>query len=407
MDGTHYLVLFVLGAAVVLSCSALVQMLVARRAIRSSTQWNAIFFPSGAFVVMSVVILFDVGNRTSHSLREDVLIVATFLLALGATLGVRSLVRAMRGQQVRDDELAVLRLRYERLFKANEMPIVVFERESLRVVDVNDSALLVLGGTRAGLLSTTFDALSFGQDVRAEFDRADSEGRQHVELNHRERDGGSRDLLVHLSTGDVAGAHLTYGIIEDVTERNAARVELLEQKELLAHLADHDALTGLANRRVLDVVLEHAYARGRRGVPGSLLFIDVDDFKEVNDRQGHEAGDAVLVAIARVLENGVRAPGDVIVRLGGDEFAILLEDTDLPDATVIAERLVASVRDGFEGLGLSVGVASVRGASDTLEVVRRADVCMYAAKAAGGSRVIVATPQPADSAPVVPLKEES
>ena len=113
------------------------------------------------------------------------------------------------------------------------------------------------------------------------------------------------------------------------------------------------------------------------------------------------------MAIARVLENGVRAPGDVIVRLGGDEFAILLEDTDLPDATVIAERLVASVRDGFEGLGLSVGVASVRGASDTLEVVRRADVCMYAAKAAGGSRVIVATPQPADSAPVVPLKEES
>jgi len=393
MDGTHYLVLVVLGSAVVLSGAAVVQLLVARHAIRSRPQWNAIFFPSGAFLVMSVVILIDVGNRLVHPVGEYVLIVATFLLALGAALGVRSLVRGMIDQQERDDELAVLRMRYERLFKGNEMPIVVFERDSLRIIDINDSALAALGGTRAGLASTTFDALGFEQDVRAELDRADAEGLQHIELSRRGRDGAADDLLVHLSTGDVAGAHLAYAIIEDVTERNASRAELLRQKELLAHLADHDALTGLPNRRVLDSVLDHAFARGRRGVPGSLLFIDIDDFKEVNDVQGHQAGDAVLVQIARVLERGVRAPGDVVVRLGGDEFAILLEAIDLDDATVIAERLVLAVRDGFHGLGLSVGIASVRGAADTLAVVRRADECMYAAKATGGSRVIVADPQ--------------
>ena len=172
-----------------------------------------------------------------------------------------------------------------------------------------------------------------------------------------------------------------------------ARTEVAQLKAQLEGLRDQDPLTGLPNRRVLDSVLDHAFARGRRGVPGSLLFIDIDDFKEVNDVQGHQAGDAVLVQIARVLERGVRAPGDVVVRLGGDEFAILLEAIDLDDATVIAERLVLAVRDGFHGLGLSVGIASVRGAADTLAVVRRADECMYAAKATGGSRVIVADPQ--------------
>ena len=372
-----------LGLAIVFSGAAVFQMLVARRAVRSRTQWNAVFFPAGAFLVMSIVTFLDVASEETPPAGQTPLVIATFLMALGAAIGVRTLLREMRGQQGRDDELFVLRMRYERLFKSNEMPIVVFDRDSLSIVDINTSGVELFGGTPEGLLSTTFDALGFEQDVRAELGAAEAAGRAHVELRRPTRGGGASDLLVHLSAGEVAGERLVYAICEDVTERNAARREL-------AHLADHDALTGLPNRRVLDVVLEHAFARGLRGVPGSLLFIDVDDFKEVNDIQGHLAGDAVLVAIARVLEKGVRAPGDVVVRLGGDEFAILLEAIDVEDAAVIAERLVEAVRDGFAGLGLSIGVGSVRGAADPLEVVRRADECMYAAKAAGGSRVIVA-----------------
>jgi len=377
------LVRSMLGLAIIFSGAAVFQMLLARRAVRSRTQWNAVFFPAGAFLVMSVVTFLDVASEEVPPAGQTPLVIATFLMALGAAIGVRTLLREMRQQQGRDDELSVLRLRYERLFKSNEMPIMVFDRDSLSLVDINDSGVGLFGGTREGLLSTTFDALGFEQDVRAVLDRAEAEGRGHIEVRRPTRSGGVCDLLIHLSMGEVAGARLVYGICEDVTERNAARVEL-------AHLADHDALTGLPNRRVLDVVLEHAFARGSRGVPGSLLFIDVDDFKEVNDLQGHQAGDAVLVAIARLLERGVRAPGDVVVRVGGDEFAILLEAIDLPEATVIAERLVVAVRDGFAGLGLSIGVGSVRGAADTVEVIRRADECMYAAKAAGGGRVIVA-----------------
>ena len=98
-------------------------MLLAPRAVRSSAEWGAIFFPSGAFLVMSFVIYVDVGSRTVHPTGEYALVAATVVLALGAALGVRSLLHSMVEQQARDDELTSLRVRYERLFKANDMPI--------------------------------------------------------------------------------------------------------------------------------------------------------------------------------------------------------------------------------------------------------------------------------------------
>jgi diguanylate cyclase (GGDEF)-like protein len=389
----HVLVLSTLGLAVAFSGAAVIQMLVARRTVQSRTQWNAIFFPATGFMFTTLVILSDVGGRQIYSVGEELFVVATLVLAVGAAMGVRSLLRTMRDQNSHEEELLVLRLRYERLFKGNEMPIVVFDLDSLHIVDVNGSGLELFQGTRAGLLSTTFDALGFEQDVRSELARAEGDGSWHVELRHRTREGGHLDLLVHLSVAEVAGKRLAYGIIEDVTERNAARAQLLEQKELLAHLADHDALTGLPNRRVLDAVLGRAFARGLRDIPSALLFIDVDDFKQVNDVYGHQAGDVALTVISRLLETDVRA-GDVVARHGGDEFAVLLEAIDLGGAAAIAERLVGDVREHFPDLGLSIGVAPLAGASDTIEVVRRADQCMYAAKQAGGNRVVVYTADP-------------
>lgn len=389
----HDMVLIVLGAAVLLSGSAVAQMLLAPRTIRSSAEWGAIFFPSGAFLVMSFVIYVDVGSRTVHPIGEYALVAATVVLALGAALGVRSLLRSMVEQQARDDELTSLRIRYERLFKANDMPIVVFDSGSLAIVDVNDSGEELFGRTRGELLSASFDSLDFEQDARAELALADSEGRGQVELRRRTPGGEVRNLVVHLSVGEVAGVRLWYGICEDVTERNAARAELLAQQQQLAHLADHDALTGLPNRRVLDTVLARALARAEREVPSALLFIDVDDFKQMSDVHGHQAGDAALTAIARLLEAGVRA-GDVVVRIGGDEFAVLLEGIELMAAAGIARRLVVTVRERYADLGLSVGVVPVVASADMVEVVRRADECMYAAKAAGGNRAMVKAAPP-------------
>jgi diguanylate cyclase (GGDEF)-like protein len=388
----HVAVLVALGLALVFSVAAVIQMLVARPSIRSSTQWNAIFFPAGAFVVMSIVVLVDVGTKLTHSGVEYLLVLATLLLALGSAMGVRSLLQAMRVQQANEDELGFLRMRYERLFKGNEMPIVVFDHGSLAIVDVNGSGEALFGSDHERLMSAFFDALGFEQDARVALESAAAEGRRNVELRHTGPDGSPHDLLIHLSVGEVAQSKLVYGIIEDVTERNAARAELLEQKRLLAHLAEHDALTGLPNRRVLDAALERALARSRRDVPAALLFIDVDDFKRVNDLQGHLAGDAVLTSIAHLLSSGVRA-GDIVVRDGGDEFAILLEGITLPGAAVIGERLVAATRARYAEVGLSIGAASLEGAADAADVIRRADQCMYAAKSAGGNRVVVADEQ--------------
>lgn len=378
----------VLLVSIVCAAAAVLQMLVSYRKIRSRMQWNAVFFPAGAFLVMNLTILIDLGSKSAHTPREYLLSLVTLLLAVGEVTGVRSLLRIMRQQQVSDDENDFLKLRYERLFKGNDMPIVVFDHRTLQIADANLAAETLFECDGPSLLARQLQGLGFEQDVKVEMARAEAQGRGYLELRRHPGDASTQDLLVHVSIVEVADSVVAYGIIEDVTERNSARASLLEQSELLEHLADHDALTGLPNRRVLDEVLERAFARGKRGVPGALMFIDVDEFKLVNDLQGHQAGDAVLVAIARLLVKDVRG-GDVVVRVGGDEFAVLLEGMDVPGAAAIARRLVAAVRHRFSDLGLSVGVASIEGATDTVDVIRRADECMYAAKKAGGNRVIV------------------
>ena len=181
---------------------------------------------------------------------------------------------------------------------------------------------------------------------------------------------------------DEGGAFLGYvASCSDVSEAK-------EQAERLAYMADHDALTGLASRLVLRIALDRAFARAQRDVPSILLVIDVDRFKAINDRMGHRSGDTVLVSVARLLTEGTRA-ADVVARLGGDEFAVLLEMTEIEGAVVIAQRLVDETRSRLEETGLSIGVASLAGADDVTEVMRRADESMSDAKNGGGSRVVV------------------
>lgn len=146
-----------------------------------------------------------------------------------------------------------------------------------------------------------------------------------------------------------------------------------------------DALTGLGNRTLLLDRLEHRLARAdRSGAPVTVLFLDLDRFKLVNDSLGHGVGDQLLVAVAERLRTCIR-DGDVCVRLGGDEFAILVDAE--ADAEAVARRIIAAVERRFEidgreaFIGVSVGIASGRDAAETL--LRNADVAMYHAKRAG------------------------
>jgi diguanylate cyclase (GGDEF)-like protein len=165
----------------------------------------------------------------------------------------------------------------------------------------------------------------------------------------------------------------------------------------LEHQAFHDGLTNLPNRALFRERVGHALRRrSQAGTPLALLFIDLDDFKTVNDQLGHAAGDDLLVAVAARLKTCVRGE-DTVARLGGDEFAILLEQASSHEVAVrVAGRILESMRPPFplQGrqvqVGASVGV-TVSGATEVDAVLREADVAMYTAKARGKGRFELAT----------------
>jgi len=179
------------------------------------------------------------------------------------------------------------------------------------------------------------------------------------------------------------------GNYRDITER-----KLLEAQ--LAHQASHDALTGLANRTLFRDRLQHALARGRRHrEPVAILFLDLDDFKTVNDSLGHSAGDELLVAVANRLRGCMRE-SDLAARFGGDEFAALFEDTAGPDAETAAKRILRTLAPQVDVQGhpirvqASIGIAVVDdGSCDPEELLREADAAMYAAKARGKGQYAV------------------
>lgn len=182
--------------------------------------------------------------------------------------------------------------------------------------------------------------------------------------------------------------HHFISIKQDVTSRRRS-------EERIRYLALHDPLTDLPNRRSLEASLERIISRARRGTVSSLLLIDLDNFKVVNDSVGHPSGDQVLVDLARLLSSDLR-PGDEVARLGGDEFVILLEGIPTEVARLTAERLRKLVdahrfRVGEKvfALSISVGAVPVDGSLDAPAVLSVADAALYTAKDKGRNRVVV------------------
>lgn len=253
------------------------------------------------------------------------------------------------------------------------------------------------GGTLclADLHATDVDAalraaaveLSIASLAAATLTRADgSAGGILCVLDDVRRNWTAEEVAILAEFGNMAGTELQ--LRQMLSER-----EVREQK--LRHESVHDPLTGLPNRALFMRRLSDATHRARRGQDGlfSVLFLDVDGFKLVNDSMGHHVGDEMLVTIARRLEGCVRG-GDIVARLGGDEFAILLERiTDVRDAAMVAERVQEALQlplsiGGYEhATSASIGVALSTGVSEQPEyVLRSADTAMYRAKNSGRGR---------------------
>ncbi len=184
-------------------------------------------------------------------------------------------------------------------------------------------------------------------------------------------------------------------------------VQLGELQAQLEHQALHDPLTGLANRALFTSLVANAIDRGeRKHRPLAVLFLDLDDFKAVNDRLGHAIGDSLLVAAAERLRRSLR-PGDAAARFGGDEFAVLLQDiAGIGGAATAADRIGAELRQPFriEGrdarVSASIGIATntYGDHSDAAELLRNADLAMYIAKRRGKGRFEVFEPSMYDAA---------
>jgi diguanylate cyclase (GGDEF)-like protein/PAS domain S-box-containing protein len=231
------------------------------------------------------------------------------------------------------------------------------------------------------------DAPRIAAALAAQF--ADAAHEYALEVRMRTREGAWRWVLTR---GDVverdgAGAPVRMvGTHVDVDARKALEAELLRQ-------AQHDALTGLANRARFRERVERALARADRPAGSvTVLFLDLDDFKTVNDTLGHPAGDRLLSLVAERLLNATRGC-DTVARLGGDEFAVLLENVrGDADAVAVAARATAAMRAPFDldgrqaSIGASVGIARATSGDTADTLLRNADLAMYRAKGTGKGR---------------------
>jgi diguanylate cyclase (GGDEF)-like protein/PAS domain S-box-containing protein len=226
-------------------------------------------------------------------------------------------------------------------------------------------------------------------------------GTAHAELRYRHRDQSWR--YVEAIASNLTNEPSVAGIVitaRDIHDRKSLEAELV-------HQAFHDPLTSLANRALFIDRLQHALNRSAaRGGTVAVLFLDIDQFKVINDSLGHHIGDELLVALGERLRKVVR-PSDTIARMGGDEFTLLLEDVDCPgDVEAAARQIQESMTSPFSLLGhevfascsIGITISGERGLSDAGQLLRSADVAMYQAKSRGSGRFEVFDPHMDQSA---------
>ena len=271
--------------------------------------------------------------------------------------------------------------RYRRLVELAPDGIIMCTKASIKFAN---SAAIQLAGVKS-----RYDVIGAPISQFLEFELRNAE--QAVGVPRAARWKRKDGTVLHVQVSEIADARdgSAQYLVRDITE-------IKNREAALAHRAEHDWLTGLVNRARfearLDELLMTGSAPARLGASRqvAVLFIDLDGFKPINDRYGHAAGDAVLVAVAERLKDSTRG-SDLVARLGGDEFAILLEVRDHDEVTRVADRILTSldraiVHEGQElKVGASIGIADTHVGGDTpaltaAELLHAADLAMYAVK---------------------------
>ena len=282
--------------------------------------------------------------------------------------------------------------RFRRAFEEAPIGMAMLDADG-RFVRVNDALCDITGYSRDQLEATSLDAITHPDDLGAakqELGRVLAGGAAGHRLEKRLVHAARRPVLVAMQATllrDSAGNPLNIlAQIQDITDRR-------RYEDRLRHLADHDALTGLLNRRSFEREVESHRARTERyGGGGAAIMLDLDHFKFINDTLGHGAGDETIARAATVLRSRLRET-DVLARLGGDEFAVLLPRADAPTARLVADELLEALRAETVELGghprplsASAGIALFESEKGGDDVLVKADLAMYDAKNAGRDR---------------------
>ncbi len=308
-------------------------------------------------------------------------------------------VLVLRARQVREEARAVRasEARFRSLVQqSSDVTLIVGAEGTIRFA--SPAAAITFGRPASSLEGVALSALVHPDDVAQATRFLTSIGAVRGRLSAEWRVRGSSGMWqwTENTATDLSNEPSVGGVVvnvRDISERRS-----LESR--LTHQAFHDALTRLANRSLFLNRVAHAVARApRHHRPSAVLFLDLDDFKKVNDSLGHGVGDELLIAGAGRLSTCVR-PGDTIARLGGDEFAVLLEELDdMAHAVQIAERISSALRTPFrmQGrevvIGVSIGIAAVESDDTAEDVLRNADLAMYFAKGRDKGRWAIYAPE--------------
>ncbi|MEO8898928.1 MAG: EAL domain-containing protein [Candidatus Dormibacter sp.] len=278
---------------------------------------------------------------------------------------------------------------FHAFFECNPQPMFLLDVRTFRYLAVNNAALDLYGYSRREFLALRQTDLRVeDQAAQLQDDRLaiiHGTKKHFQDTRHRTKSGAILDVELDLASVFFANRDSVVVVVSDVTDRVKLQGELQYQ-------AFHDGLTGLPNRALFTDRVDHALARSLRdGRRLAVLFLDLDNFKAINDGLGHPAGDELLRTVARRLAQQLRA-GDTAARFGGDEFAILLENLTEPSQVAhVCERIAAALRVGCHIQGtlvcpqVSIGVTYNADGSSAEELLRNADVAMYQAKANGKS----------------------
>jgi len=314
-----------------------------------------------------------------------------------ALFEVSALTRGLEAKvQERTGELVESERRFRSLI-ANSTDVIVILDPDATIQYASESVRAVFGHSPQALTGTAFASLVHPHDrvdVIAACDQA--RGRSDATLYYRMRHHDGTWRHVESAVKDLTDEPSVGGLVvntRDVTER-------FELEEELTHRAFHDALTGLPNRALFTDRVSQAIARAaRRATPVTVLYLDLDGFKAVNDTFGHAVGDSLLVRVAERLGGLVRT-ADTVARFGGDEFCVLLDDdSGAENAFSLGQRILSAFEEPFEVEGRdlvvspSVGLASTASGLETAgDLLRNADVSMYRAKSLGRGRLEVFDP---------------